>query len=119
MNQGLVWLADNLRVSYGEGALLSLARMALCASQVYQLRAMGRELPVMDPMARLSLNWPRWYPTTADDRQKDAQTLSTLANAGQISRETAVKAIADTFDIEDVPAELARIAADRDPNGID
>ena len=71
----------------------------------------------MDPVARLSLNWPRWYPTTADDRQKDAQTLSTLANAGQISRESAVKAIADTFDIEDVPAELARIAADQDTNG--
>ena len=43
-------------------------------------------------------------------RQKDAQTLSSLANAGHISRESAVKAIADTFDIEDVPAELARIA---------
>ena len=117
MNQGLIWLADNLRVSYGEGALLSLARMVLRASQIYQLRAMGRELPAMDPVARLSLIWPRWYPTTADDRQKDALTLSTLANAGQISRESAVKAIADTFDIEDVPAELARIAADRDTNG--
>jgi hypothetical protein len=117
MNQGLVWLADNLRVSYGEGALLSLARMVLRASQVYQLRVMGREIAAMDSVARLSLNWPRWYPTTADDRQKDAQTLSTLANAGQISRESAVKAIADTFDIEDVPAELARIAADQDANG--
>ncbi|HME19841.1 MAG TPA: hypothetical protein VKI44_00485 [Acetobacteraceae bacterium] len=117
MNQGLVWLADNLRVSYGEGALLSLARMVLRASQIYRLRVMGRELAAMDPVARLSLNWPRWYPTTADDRQKDAQTLSTLANAGQISRESAVKAIADTFDIEDVPAELARIAVDRNANG--
>ncbi len=117
MNQGLIWLADNLRVSYGEGALLSLARMVLGASQIYQLWAMGRELPAMDPVARLSLIWPHWYPTTADDRQKDALTLSTLANAGQISRESAVKAMADTFDIEDVPAELARIAADRDTNG--
>jgi hypothetical protein len=117
MNQGLVWLADNLRVSYGEGALLSLARMVLRASQVFRLRVIGRELPAMDPETRLSLNWPRWYPATADDRQKDAQTLSTLANAGQISRESAVKAIADTFDIEDVPAELTRIAADRTANG--
>jgi hypothetical protein len=117
MNQGLVWLADNLRISYGEGALLLLARMVLRASQVYRLRVMGREIPAMDPVARLSLNWPRWYPTTADDRQKDAQTLSTLANAGQISRESAVKAIADTFDIEDVPAELARIISDRNTNG--
>ncbi len=119
MNQGLIWLADNLRVSYGEGALLSLARMVLRASQVYRLRVMGQDIPAMDPSARLSLFWPRWYPTTADDRQKDAQTLSTLANAGQISRESAVKVMADTFDIEDVPAELARIAADRKTTGND
>src|SRR5690348_9547238 len=117
MSQGLVWLADNLRISYGEGALLVLARMVLRASQVYPLRALGQDLPAMDPIARLSLKWPRWYPPTADDRQKDAQTLSTLAAAGQISRETAVKAIADIFDVEDVPAELVRIAADRDSNG--
>jgi hypothetical protein len=119
MNQGLIWLADNLRVSYGESALLPLARMVLRASQTYQLRAMGREIPALDPTTRLWLNWPRWYPTTADDRQKDAQTLSTLAKAGGISRETAVKAIAGTYDIDDVPAELARIAHDRQINGSD
>ena len=113
MNQGLIWLADNLRVSYGEGALLSLARMVLQASQVYRLRIMGREVGAMEPLTRLSLKWPRWYPATADDRQKDAQTLSTLASAGQISRETAVKAIADIYDIEDVPAELSRILNDQ------
>jgi Phage portal protein, SPP1 Gp6-like len=117
MNQGLIWLADNLRISYGEGALLSLARMVLRASQVYQLHVMGREIPAMDVTARLSLKWPRWYPTSADDRQKDAQTLSTLAGAGQISRESAVKAIADTYDIEDVPAEILRINADSRTNG--
>jgi len=39
-----------------------------------------------------------------------------LANSGQISRETAVKAIADTYDIEDVPAELTRIFRDQHPN---
>jgi hypothetical protein len=115
MNQGLVWLADNLRVSYGECALLSLARMVLQTSQVYRLRVMGRDVGAMDPLTRLSLKWPRWYPTTSDDRQKDAQTLSTLADAGQISRETAVKAIADTYDIEDVTAELTRILSDQHP----
>jgi hypothetical protein len=70
MNQGVIWLADNLRVSYGEGALLALARMMLRASQVYQLKVMGRELPAMPPDARLSLNWPRWYPPTADDGRR-------------------------------------------------
>jgi Phage portal protein, SPP1 Gp6-like len=112
MNQGLLWLADNLRVSYGETALLCLARMILRASQVYRLRAMDKEVPSLDASARLSIKWPRWYPPTADDRQKDAQTLTTLVTAGLISRETAVKAIADTFDIEDIPGELVSIAVD-------
>jgi hypothetical protein len=113
MNQGLIWLADNLRVSYGEGALLELARMILRASQVYRLRVFGAEIAPLDPAARLALKWPRWYPPSADDRQKDAQTLATLASSGQISRETAVKSIADTYDIEDIPAEIARIGSDR------
>jgi hypothetical protein len=112
MNQGLLWLADNLRVSYGETALLSLARMVVRASHVYPLRAMEKEIPALDVSARLSIKWPRWYPPTADDRQKDAQTLTTLVTAGLMSRETAVKAIADTFDIEDVPGELTGISAD-------
>ena len=60
MNQGLLWLADNLRVSYGETALLSLARMVVRASQIYPLQAMeeGR-IPALDPSARLSIKWPR------------------------------------------------------------
>lgn len=112
MNQGLVWLADTLRITYGEGALLALARIVLQAAQRYRLIVLGDEIPPLDPTVRLGLTWPRWVPATADDRMKDAQTLATLAAARQISRETAVKSIAATYDIEDVPAELARIAAD-------
>ncbi len=112
MNQGLIWLADMLRVSYGEGALLSLARMVLRVAQRFPLFVMGEAVPALDAAARLSLTWPRWVPPTADDRMKDAQTLATLAAAKQISQQTAVKSIAATYDIEDIPAELARIAAD-------
>jgi len=112
MNQGLIWLADNLRVSYGEGALLALCRMVLRAATLYPLRVMGQPAPDVEPNVRLTLKWPRWYPLTADDRQKDAQTLATLVTSGLISRETAAKAVADTYDIGDVSAELARIAAE-------
>ena len=111
MNQGLVWLADNLRISYGEGALLTLARMVLRAAKKYQLRVADRDIPALDPAAPLTLMWPRWYPPTAQDRQADAATLTTLVANSQLSRETALKALADTYDIEDIPAELARIAA--------
>ncbi|MBV9756363.1 MAG: phage portal protein [Alphaproteobacteria bacterium] len=112
MQQGLIWLADNLRISYGEGALLTLARMVVRAAQVYQLNVFGRPAPPLDPGARLSLQWPRWFPSTADDRRNDALTLSTLAEAGQISRETAVNSIADVYDIEDTTAEIERIRHD-------
>ena len=112
MNQGLIWLADNLRISYGEGALLSLARMILAAAQRYQLKVHGREIEKLDPLAQISLTWPRWVPSTADDRQKDAQTLATLSNAHLISQDTAVKTLAAVYDIENVQAELSRIAAD-------
>lgn len=108
MNQGLVWLADNLRVSYG-AALLKLARMVLRASNIYPLSAGGQAVPAMDDAARLSLAWPRWYAPTAQDRNQDALTLASLAGAGMISVETAVKSIADEYDIDDVAAELDRI----------
>lgn len=114
MQQGLIWLADNLRISYGEVGILSLMRMVLRASTRYRLTIAGYTVPSLDPAARLSLKWPRWTPSTADDRAKDAQSLATLAAAGQISRETAVKSIADTYDIASVSAELARIAHDQE-----
>lgn len=106
MNQGLLWLADNLRVSYGESALLALARMIIRASHVYPLQAMDREILPLDPSARLSITWPQWYPPTADDRQKDAQTLIALATAGLISQATATKAMAAHFGVEDISSEL-------------
>ncbi len=109
MNQGLLWLADNLRINYGEGAILLLARMLLRANARYQLRLGDTLLPKLDPDAPLNLIWPRWYPSTAEDRQHDAQTLATLTAASLLSPETAVKCLADTYDIADVPAELARI----------
>lgn len=118
MNQGLIWLADNLRITYGEGALLALARMIIKASQRGGLKVFGRTMPPIDPLVSLSLKWPRWYASSAEDRQRDAQTLATLTQSGHISRDTAVRSIADIYDIEDVTAELERIVTDRSSKGI-
>lgn len=114
MNQGLLWLADNLRVSYGEGALLALARMVLRARARYPIRVLGTPLPELDEAAPVSLAWPRWYAPNAEDRERDARTLATLAQSGQISRETAVRSLAAAYDIEDVAAELARIRKEQE-----
>lgn len=114
MSQGLVWLADNLRVSYGEGALLNLIRMILKASHRYKLRVQGCEVENLDVNAQISLTWPRWFAQTAQDREADARTLQTLSSSGQISRETALKSIADTYDIEDIGAEISRINREKE-----
>jgi len=113
MNQGLLWLADNLRITYGEVALLSLAKMIVQASRRYPIRTSGGNVSPMDPGTPLSLKWPRWYPTTSADRQLDATTLATLMSAGLISRESAMKAIADTYDIGNITNELAECCTDQ------
>jgi hypothetical protein len=110
MNQGLLWLADNLRVTYGEVALLALVRMIIRASERFTLRVAEGDVPAMSPAFGLSLKWPRWYPPSAADRQLDAATVTTLMNAGLLSRETAVKALAASYDIDDITAELAQCA---------
>jgi hypothetical protein len=117
MNQGLIWLSDNLRVTYGEMALLSLVTMIVRASQIYPLTVMGAPIQRLSSDSLLTLKWPAWYPASADDRQKDAQTLATLATAGHISRETAVKAVASTYDIPDPAGEMSRIASDLQTKG--
>jgi hypothetical protein len=115
LNQGLIWLADRLRTSYGESGLLQLARLIVRASQMYNLVVLGEPIGPLDPTAPLSLKWPRWYPTTADDRQKDVQSLTSLVTAGCISRDTALKAIAACYDIEHVEAGLVSTTLDDIP----
>jgi hypothetical protein len=120
LNQGLIWLADNLRTTYGEVGLLQLARLIVRASQIYTLIVFGEEIEPLPPAAMLSLKWPRWYPTTADDRQKDVQSLTSLVATGCISREMALKAIADCYDIEYAEDQSMSVSSDdikRDQNG--
>ncbi len=109
MNQGLIWLADNLRISYGDGGILALAGMVVKASHLFPLMLRGEAVPPLDRGQRLSLRWPRWYPLSADDRLKEAQAVATLVNAGQMSRAAGIKATAAMNDVGDVEAELNAI----------
>ena len=112
MNQGLLWLADNLRITYGEIALASLAQMIARASARFSLRTTSGELPPMDPATAFTIKWPRWYPVSAADHQLDATTLAILLKSGLISRGSAIKFIAETYDISNTDAELAQSVAD-------
>ena len=116
MNQSLIWLADKLRISYGEGAMLSLLCMIVRVSEKFALKdKRGRSIEKMSQTEDISLRWPAWYAPTYADKSTEATTLDTLRSGGLISQETAVKTIADGYDIEDVEAELAAIKADDPP----
>lgn len=116
MNQSLIWLSDKLRISYGEGALLALLCMVIKAAKKYPLKdKRGREIPAMSDKKDISLKWPAWYAPTYADKSTQATTLDVLRSGGLISQETAVGSLADTYDIEDVKAELTRIKSDPPP----
>jgi hypothetical protein len=104
MNQGLVWLADNLRVSYGEAGILAIARMMLRAHSIYKLKVDGHTLPELDREAPMILRWPDWYPADAADRQRDAQTIIALVQEGLIAHEDGRHMIAVNYNIEAPPA---------------
>jgi hypothetical protein len=114
MNQALIWLADRLRVSYGEGALRSLLTMAIKAHAKYPITVGADVLPAINPATPITLIWPAWYAPTAADRTANATALNTLKTAGLMSTETGVKSIASDYDIEDIPAEVAAIRADKE-----
>ncbi len=112
MKLPLINLADDLKVQYGEGALLDLLRMVIMASERIGLQINGKEVGQLSD-SPITLEWPEYFASDAEDRQAEAMRLDTLLKAGVISRETAVKSVAKSFDIEDLPAEIARIKADR------
>jgi len=111
LHQPLLQVTDMLRISYGTEGLLPLMRMIAAASHRVPLRLRNTTLRRLDADS-LGLRWPAWFSPTAGDKQVQATTLTVLRDAGHISRETAVNVVAHNYDIEDVPAELARIEAD-------
>lgn len=117
MNQALIWLADKLRISYGEKGLRQLLKMIVKASNKYSLvDSDGQKLAAIPAAKPIGLLWPAWYAPTWTDKTNEAGTLVSLTGAGLLSKETATRSIAAQFDIEpdQVDDELARIKADED-----
>jgi hypothetical protein len=111
--QPLIWLADDLRASYGNGGLLALIRMAVMAQSKITDGLLIKDKPVTNmKLDKLSLRWPQWFEPTPQDRLQDIQAISAGRTAGVISRELGVKHMAPAYDNEDVDQEIANINAD-------
>lgn len=59
----------------------------------------------------LIAQWPPVFPPTMEDLQKKVQIASTVASANIISRETMTRWLAKDFGVEDIEAEIQKIAA--------
>ena len=53
--------------------------------------------------------WPDVFPETIEDLQKRVATASSATSANIISRESATRWLAESFNIEDIEAEMAKI----------
>ena len=113
MHQGLIWLADRLRISYGEGALLSLLRMVCAASQKLKGGVIIGDTAVknLDP-AGLALHWPAWFQPTPSDGLAIAQGIVTAFAGDVVSQESAVRLYAAAIGLDDPAAELKRVLAE-------
>ncbi|HTJ88893.1 MAG TPA: phage portal protein [Acidocella sp.] len=111
MNQGLIWLADKLRISYGQRGILCLVKMVFAAARQREIRVAGAPLAAFDT-SDLSLIWPRYFPPTYNEKFQEAQAYRTLFEGGLISRQRAVSKMASDNDVEDVAEEEKLIDAD-------
>lgn len=111
MNQGLIWLADKLRISYGQSGFLSLVKMVFAAAKQRDVKVAGVTLPAFDT-SDVSLIWPRYFPPTYNEKFQEAQAYRTLFEGGLISRQRAVTKMASDNDVEDVAEEEKLIDAD-------
>jgi hypothetical protein len=110
LHEPLIWLADMLRTSYG-AALLSLVKMALRAGATVGFDVAG--VPFAVPAdTDVSLRWGHWFSPTHHDNLEEAQALQHHAQAGHISRKSAVMIVCDTYDLPDAAAEMTDIQAD-------
>jgi len=112
MNQGLLWLADRLRITYGQNGLLPLIRMLCLASEKMSISVGGK------PVGRLkadgiSLKWARFSPPSYAEKLQEAQAYRTLRDGGLMSQETVISKIAADNDIEDLDQEVSRISKDQ------
>lgn len=110
MSQPLIWLADRLRHSYGEGGLIPIYRMACRFSSVLEdgLYLGGEMMRSMDP-GGLALHWPPWFAPGETELLSLAQGLVAAWRGGILSRESAARLYATATGNPDPSGEWDRV----------
>ena len=107
-------LIDELRPMLKSTLSELLLKMAL-ATLIFSQRGeeLGMELPPGWKPKSLEFNfvWPEIFPMTMEDLQKKVQVGVSASSANILSREAMTRWLAQDFGIEDIEAEIAKIAA--------
>lgn len=118
LNEPLISLASELRTTYGDGGLLEIYKIMLniCKVSTMEISDVYGEVGNIDESINtITLDWPSWYQDTPLDTLQEAQALSASIQGKFLSKETAVKSIAEKYNVSDVKKELTLI----DGDGID
>ncbi len=114
MMSGLIWLADRLRISYGEGALIDVLRMVCAASHALEAGIVvgGTTYKGLNPDG-LELRWAPWMPVMPQDMLTTAQALVTGYAGGVLSQQTAIHTYAGLLNVDDAEAEAKQVLAEQ------
>jgi hypothetical protein len=113
LHQPLIWLADKLRLSYGEYGILAVLRMIAVMHKASPIELAYGTLGEMPKPEDMSLRWAPYFFPTFQDQLEQANGLSIARKAGILSQKTGVKVLATTHDIENVETEISDIEADQ------
>lgn len=114
MNGPLVELVQELRPVFEKPLVALKSKMALA---MLILRDRGEPIPVNMPdnfypkTMSLTTTWPPVFPRTIVDLKEKSAVANLVGTGNLISRETLTRWLAKDFDVEDVEAEIAKIAA--------
>jgi hypothetical protein len=97
-----------------ESFMMELVAKMMAATMI--MTARGEEIAFQipegfQPSFDLEVKWPEVFPMTLEDMQKKVSLAVSAASANIISREAMTRWLARDFNIEDIEAELAKIAA--------
>lgn len=116
LNNPLVNLVDEMRLTYGDSGLLCIYKMCIMIynSGLFDLDC-GEYSPESDKCVdHLSLYWQDWYPSTGHDKLQEAQTLQIYRGIGIVSQKTAMNYVAEDFGIENFDDEIKAIDNEKD-----
>lgn len=112
LNNALIGLVEEMRLTYGE---LGLKKIYVMILDIFYSQKIDIDTGDFTPQtgdkikSTISLNWPDWYPKTPQDNLQEAQALQSLTSSSNLSHETAVTSISEDYNIVDVNDEMKKI----------